>query len=109
MLWPRSIGTRLRPDLPDVRADVQAWCADEGIPCPSDALVADFYLPMTAWVAEHAEDRMLVLGLNGAQGTGKSTLVCWLNALCFQSNAWGLSLDGSWRCCCLMFKNSRES
>lgn len=81
MLWPRSIGTRLRPDLPDVRADVHAWCADEGIPCPSDALVADFYLPMTAWVAEHAEHRMLVLGLNGAQGTGKSTLARLLKRL----------------------------
>lgn len=37
-------------------------------------MIADFHLPMAAWVAEHAGRRMLVLGLNGAQGTGKSTL-----------------------------------
>ncbi len=74
MLWPTSIDGRLRPDLPDVRKDVEAWCADEGIPRPSDTLIADFHLPMAAWVAEHVQDRTLVLGLNGAQGTGKSTL-----------------------------------
>jgi D-glycerate 3-kinase len=36
---------------------------------------------MADWVAEHAEDRMLVLGLNGAQGTGKSTLARLLQRL----------------------------
>jgi D-glycerate 3-kinase len=81
MLWPLSFGGSLRADLPDVRADVEAWCADEGIVRPSDALIADFYVPMTAWVADHVEDRMLVLGLNGAQGTGKSTLARLLQRL----------------------------
>ena len=51
MLWPLTFGGRLRPEFPDVRADVEAWCADEGITRPSDALIADFYVPMTAWVA----------------------------------------------------------
>lgn len=73
MLWPRSIHG-LRRELPDIRAEVEAWCSEEGVPRPSDALIADYYLPMAAWIAEHAEQRMLVLGLNGAQGTGKSTL-----------------------------------
>jgi len=81
MLWPRAVHGHLRPQLPDVRADVEAWCADEGISRPSDALIADFYLPMAGWVAEHAEERMLVLGLNGAQGTGKSTLARLLRRL----------------------------
>jgi len=81
MLWPRSVYGRLHPGLPDIRADVEAWCEAEGVPRPSDALIADFYLPMTAWVAEHAEERMIVLGLNGAQGTGKSTLARLLKRL----------------------------
>ncbi len=72
MLWPRH--ESLRRELPDVRADVDAWCAEQGIERPSDARIADYYVPMTAWVAEHVQNRMLVLGLNGAQGTGKSTL-----------------------------------
>lgn len=73
MIWPRSV-RGLRREVPDVRHEIEAWCAEEAIPRPSDALIADFYVPMAAWVAEHAEDRMLVLGLSGAQGTGKSTL-----------------------------------
>ncbi len=81
MLWPISFRGRLRPEFPDVRVDVEAWCASEGIRRPSDALIADFYVPMTAWVADHAEDRTLVLGLNGAQGTGKSTLARLLQQL----------------------------
>ena len=81
MLWPRSVHGRLHPALPDVRSDVEAWCAEEGVARPSDALIADFYVPMAAWVAEHAEDGMLVLGLNGAQGTGKSTLARLLKQL----------------------------
>jgi D-glycerate 3-kinase len=44
-------------------------------------LIADFYVPMAAWVADHVEDRMLVVGLNGAQGTGKSTLARLLRRL----------------------------
>ncbi len=74
MLWPHSVRGRLHPDLPDVRDDVEAWCAAERIPRPLDRLIADFHVPMAAWIADHVEDRTLVLGLNGAQGTGKSTL-----------------------------------
>lgn len=81
MLWPRSIGGSIHQSLPDVRADVEAWCAEEGISRPSDALIAELYVPMTAWVADHLDDRTRVLGLNGAQGTGKSTLARLLRRL----------------------------
>ena len=81
MLWPRSFGGSIRADIPDVRADVEAWCAAEGIARPPDALIADFYVPMTAWVADRVEDRTIVVGLNGAQGTGKSTLARLLQQL----------------------------
>jgi D-glycerate 3-kinase len=80
MLWPRAV-YRLRREVPDVRGEVNVWCAEEGIPRPSDALIADFYVPMASWVAEHAEGRTLVLGLAGAQGTGKSTLARLLKLL----------------------------
>ena len=36
---------------------------------------------MTAWIADHVEDATLVLGLNGAQGTGKSALARLLKRL----------------------------
>lgn len=81
MLWPRSFGGSIHSGVLDVRVDVEAWCVAEGIARPSDVLIADFYVPMTAWVADHVEDRTLVLGLNGAQGTGKSTLARLLQQL----------------------------
>jgi len=81
MLWPISLGATLRNELPDVRGDIEAWCAEEGIARPQDALIAGFYIPMAAWVAEHVEDETLIVGLNGAQGTGKSTLARLLQRL----------------------------
>ena len=81
MLWPRTFGGSIRAGVPDVRAEIQDWCTREGIPRPSDALIADFYLPMTNWLAEHVEEQTLVFGLNGAQGTGKSTLARLLQRL----------------------------
>ena len=80
MVWPRSVHG-LRREVPDVRSDVEAWCKEAGIPRPPDALIADFYVPMAAWVAEHVTDRMLVFGLSGAQGTSKSTLAQLLSRL----------------------------
>jgi len=80
MLWPRSVHG-LRREIPDVRKDVEAWCEEESIPRPADELIADFYVPMATWVADHVGDRTLVLGLSGAQGTGKSTLARLLKLL----------------------------
>lgn len=81
MLWPLSFRGSLRPELPDVRAEVAAWCAEEGISRPSDSLIAEFYVPMAIWLSEHVQDGTLVFGLNGAQGTGKSTLARLLKVL----------------------------
>jgi D-glycerate 3-kinase len=64
-----------------LRADVDAWCTEEGIARPSDALIEGFYLPMAGWVAGRVHGDTLVLGINGAQGTGKSTLARLLQRL----------------------------
>ncbi len=46
--------------------------------------MGDFYVPMTAWVADHVDERTMVLGLSGAQGTGKSTLARLLKQLLYR-------------------------
>lgn len=74
VLWPLSSVRSLHAEVPDVRPQVEAWCDVEGIARPSDALIADFYVPMAQWIAEHVVDRTVVVGLSGAQGTGKSAL-----------------------------------
>ncbi|MFT5905172.1 MAG: D-glycerate 3-kinase [Cryomorphaceae bacterium] len=49
----------------------------EGLPSDFESLALDFYLPLAksivSW-AQHEENGPLVVGVNGAQGTGKSTL-----------------------------------
>ena len=64
---PTRFAARLHPALPDVRPDVEAWCAQEGVARPSDAMIADYYLPMAAWIVEHVDDAMITLGLAGAR------------------------------------------
>jgi D-glycerate 3-kinase len=81
VFWPQRPRGSLRNEIPDLRADVESWCVAEGIPRPSDSLITGFYVPMAAWVAEHVQGSTVVLGINGAQGTGKSTLARLLQRL----------------------------
>jgi len=81
VLWPLSSVRSLHVEVPDVRPQVEAWCEAEGIARPSDSLIADFYVPMARWIAEHVVDRTVVVGLSGAQGTGKSTLARLMKVL----------------------------
>lgn len=55
----------------------------EGLPPDYRATITDYIEPLAQRVAawQQALDRPLVLGLNGAQGTGKSTLALFLQAL----------------------------
>ena len=81
VLWPPSSIRSLHSEVPDVRPQVKAWCEAEGITRPPDELIADFYVPMTEWIAEHVVDQTVVVGLSGAQGTGKSTLARLMRVL----------------------------
>ncbi len=81
VVWPLSSVRSLHAEVPDVRPQVEAWCEAEGIARPSDALIAGFYLPMAEWIAEHVVDRTVVVGVCGAQGTGKSALARLMKAL----------------------------
>jgi len=54
------------------------------------------YLPLAAWVARRKGDAPLVLGINGAQGTGKSTLCEFLTLILeegFGLRVAGFSID----------------
>lgn len=81
MIWPLSYGELSRLDRPGAPELVAQWCASEGIAEPAERLVTRFYLPMADWIATHADERLVVVGLNGAQGTGKSTLARLLSRL----------------------------
>ena len=59
-------------------------------------LFETLYLPMAQWVAESHQHKPLLLGINGAQGSGKSTLTKILQALLekgFSKRVVSLSID----------------
>lgn len=75
-LWPARI-------LPDdayrliwerVRPGFLVSMAKQRIPFTLAEPLARVYLPLAAWVVSHKKDGPFVLGVNGAQGSGKSTL-----------------------------------
>ncbi len=54
------------------------------------------YLPLAAWIVRHKAEKPLILGINGAQGTGKSTLTALLVTLlstCFDLKVTAFSID----------------
>jgi alanine-glyoxylate transaminase/serine-glyoxylate transaminase/serine-pyruvate transaminase len=95
-LWPAEAGIltpedytalweRLRPAFLDrMRAHRIEDSAAEGL--------ASVYLPLAAWVRQQKDDAPLVLGVNGAQGSGKSTLCDFLRLVL--SEAYGYRVAG---------------
>lgn len=56
----------------------------------------NIYLPLSAWIAERHLDKTIIIGINGAQGSGKSTLCIILKRLLskgFKKNVIHLSID----------------
>ena len=57
------------------------WSIEEQIPRPDPRLIREYYVPFASWLADHVDERPVIVGLNGAPGTGKSTLCRLLCAL----------------------------
>jgi len=75
-------------------------CAELGLATDLTPRLRSVYLPLTAWIARHRRLGGRVFGVNGAQGTGKSTLVRLLQTLLaegFGLRAAGLSIDDFYR------------
>jgi len=67
----------------------------EGLPADYRAIIDRCWRPLSEDIAERAIDKPLVVGINGAQGAGKSTLCRFLEVLLVEHNqrAATLSLD----------------
>lgn len=63
---------------PAFREKLKALHIDPDLPAPALNRV---YLPLAAWVARRKGDKPLVLGINGGQGSGKSTLCEFLKLI----------------------------
>ncbi|RLB64180.1 MAG: phosphoribulokinase, partial [Deltaproteobacteria bacterium] len=52
-------------------------------------LIDEHYIPLTSWlIRQHHTNKPLFLGINGAQGTGKSTLADFLQLALEESVGW---------------------
>jgi D-glycerate 3-kinase len=97
-LWPawilpddayRQIWARVRPAF-------LASLAKQRIPSALAEPLARVYLPLAAWVVAHKMDGPFVLGVNGAQGSGKSTLCEFLALILregYECKVAGFSID----------------
>jgi D-glycerate 3-kinase len=78
------------PELRVLAPRIDDWCAREGIAPGVRGQLADVYIPLAARLARahHVHGRPAVVGISGAQGTGKSTLAALLAHVL--DDGWGL-------------------
>ncbi len=72
---------------------LQDFCEQRGLPKTFQNVVHDFYLPLAAELPRRrSSSAPLFLGINGAQGTGKSTLAEFLAVACKSSFDWNVAV-----------------
>jgi D-glycerate 3-kinase len=65
----------------------------EGLPADYREVVDRYWRPLSEAIAERYEGKPLVVGINGAQGSGKSTLCKLLEVLLVEHNQVGITLS----------------
>jgi len=83
-VWPQAESGAQRVRNPDeLLLAFRQILEQESLPAEGGLLplFETLYLPMAQWVAELQQHKPLLLGINGAQGSGKSTLTKILQAL----------------------------
>jgi len=100
--WPDAITLKHRDDFTVVADKVSVdfdelllkACIDKrSLP---DNILADLYIPLAAWLVQQQNDQTLIAGINGAQGSGKSTLCLILQLIIekgFDKRVATLSID----------------
>jgi len=101
-LWPDQLD-KLEPEqlhalVKQLLPEFIQFLEQEKISASPDLIAnfSGFYLPCAAWLADLHQNQTLVIGLNGAQGSGKSTLTGILATLLekgFNKNVATLSID----------------
>ncbi|MDM8537233.1 hypothetical protein QUF70_10800 [Desulfobacterales bacterium HSG17] len=67
----------------NIKNEVFRICRHNQLPSDFSTIVKEVYLPLAAWINGKSQDKegTVVLGINGAQGSGKSTLCRFLEFL----------------------------
>lgn len=82
--------------MADIDTVITELINQQQLPAHYGALVTEYLLPLSAQLAKRHRQRPVVIGINGGQGSGKSTLCVFLKAILqqqYQKNTVVLSLD----------------
>jgi len=72
---------------------IEAFVSQYGLPAKFNGLIEAFYSPLAAWIMQQrVANQALLLGINGAQGTGKSTLAAFLRLALESAAGWGVAV-----------------
>lgn len=89
--------TEAVPMQPSQNGLIARFLDEESLPANFATIITDWYLPLVRGLSSMtaARDRPLIVGINGAQGTGKSTLARFLDLMLTQQSlrVANLSLD----------------
>jgi D-glycerate 3-kinase len=101
-LWPAGVMTPA--EYADLRGRLRPAFLDRtrahGIEAGAAESLAAVYLPLAAWIRARKGDGTLILGVNGAQGSGKSTLCDFLRFVLNAAYGYrvaGFSIDDLYR------------
>ena len=94
--WPQATRERASALRKSLATHIADFVAKRQLPPGFNLAIDAYLLPLAVWLADHREDnRTLVVGLCGGQGSGKSTLTAFLNLVwsAMDVRSAGFSLD----------------
>ncbi|WP_346838889.1 phosphoribulokinase [Microbulbifer sp. SAOS-129_SWC] len=94
--WPRAVSASAMQWRQQLRSQIDQFVRRQQLPADFDLLVDDYLLPLAVWLAQlRKPGQLLVVGICGGQGSGKSTLTEFLQMVWAQMalHAVGFSLD----------------
>ena len=72
---------------------IESFVAIHCLPAGFRKLIYEHYAPLASWITEKKRpEKTLLVGINGAQGTGKSTLAAFLKIALESGAGWGVAV-----------------
>lgn len=96
MHWPESILQQTPVVSLEVKKQFEYYCDSMQLPSSVISNLQNIYLPLATWIATKHQQQSIIIGINGPQGSGKSSLCLLLKCLlelAFHKKVVNLSID----------------